>query len=257
MAIRAVLCLILLAAASPAQWKRHVETLERGRVDSPPARDLDYFKVDPCSRSDKSDQFTPCEEPPSEEEIQRRAQTRTDLRVVGKIGSFTVYDVEYFFALDYPGPHMRLTLVEAPGHRFHEICIQEKLPSGTLFPTKIFQAGKQPVLSLTYDEGGMYHNLVERLFAISGGVAVLLDLGPVVRAAEGALPQGMGQFQSAFDFKSLVYSIGTERLDAKAGLKVACCEGRIEVPFRIEKGIVVAGKAQYIPEWPPGSGKRN
>jgi len=250
MVIRAALCMVLFAAASPAQWKRYAETYERGGIDSPLAHDLQYFRVHPCSRSDKKDRFTYCEEPPSEAELQRRAQTRTNLRVVGKIGDFTIYDLEYFLGFDYPGPHMRSTLVETPGHQFHEIYIEESLSGGTLFPTEILKAGQQPVIKLKYDDGGMYHIVIESYFVILDGVPVLLSFGPVERAAEEAVPDGMRTYQpaSGVNFTSLVYSIGTERLDANVGPKVACCDGQVTVPFRIEKGLVVAGKAEYSPE---------
>jgi hypothetical protein len=243
MVIRAALCMLLIAAAVPAQWKRYSESDEPGAVDSPPAHDLRYFRVDPCSRNDEKERFGYCE---PDGETQRWARTRTNLRTVGKIGDFTIYDLEYFLDIGYPGPHLRSVLVETPGHLFHEIYLQESL-SGVIFPTEILKAGQQPVIKVKWDDNGNCHIVYEKYFVILGDVAALLSFGPAIRAAEKALPRGKRTYQpmSEFNLKSLVYSIGTERVDA-IGQKVACCDGHISVPFRIEEGLVVAGKAEFV-----------
>jgi hypothetical protein len=242
--------MVLLAAAAPAQWKRYAETYQGGGTDSPPTHSLQYFRVHPCSRSDKKDRFTYCEEPPSEAEIQRRVQTRTNLRVVGEIGEFTIYDLEYFLGVSEPGPDMKSVLVETPGHQFHEILVQEGSYPGILFPTEIVKAGQQPVIKARYEDGGMDRTSIERYFVILEGVAMLLDFGPVGRAAEQAVPSGSRTYNPSqvFDFTSLTYSVGTELEGRNVIPRMACCDGRVDVPFRIEKGTVVAGKAEYTPE---------
>jgi hypothetical protein len=257
MVIRAALCIILFAMACPAQWKRYAD-LVGGVNDSPPAHGLQYFKVDPCSRSDKEDRIADCEEPPSKAEVQRRAGTRTNLRVAGKIGDFTIYDLEYFRGLDYPGPHLRSVLVETPSHQFHEILVQERTVPGTLFPTKIVKAGQEPVIGAKCDDGGMYHSVDEHYFVMLDGVAVLLDFDTVIHAAEAILPRGVFTYQpmTIFDFTSLMYSIGTEGPGPIISAKMGCCSGRVTVPFRVEKGIVLAGKAVFDPDWNPFGAKR-
>ncbi len=186
MVIRVALCMVLFAAACPAQWKRYAETYERGGIDSPLAHDLQYFRVHPCSRSDKKDRFTYCEEPPSEAETPTAGSDPHEPPIVGKIGDFTIYDLEYFLGFDYPGPHMRSTLVETPGHQFHEIYMQESLSGGTLFPTEILKAGQQPVIKLKYDDGGMYHIVIESYFVILDGVRGAADFGPVDSRCRGS-----------------------------------------------------------------------
>jgi len=244
MVIRVALCMVLFAAACPAQWKRYSESDEPGAVASPPAHDLGYFDLDPCSRNDEKERFGYCE---PDGETQRWARTRTNLRIVGKIGDFTIHELEYFLDIGYPGPHLRSVLVETPGHVFHEIYLQESL-SGVIFPTEILRAGQQPVIKVKWDDNGNYHIVYEKYFVILDGAAVLLDFGPAIRAAEKAVPMGDRTYQpmSEFNLKSLVYTIGTERLDANIGQKVACCNGHISVPFRIEKGLVVAGRAEFV-----------
>lgn len=257
MVIRVALCMVLFAAAVPAQWKRYSETFGGGGTDAPPAHDLQYFKVHPCSRSDKKDRIADCPSHPSEEELQWRASTRTEPRIAGKIGDFTVYDLEYFLDGGAPGPQMRSVLVETSSRQFHEVLFQESTTLGTLFPTEILKAGQQLVIKVKYDDGGNYHFINERYFVMLDGVAVLLDFGPVIRAAEEALPSGFSTYQPAteFDFKTLMYSIATVG-PGGIGSKIDCCVGRVTVPFRIEKGLVVAGKAVFDPDWNPFDARR-
>jgi len=246
MAIRVALCAMLIVSAAPAQWKRYVHTLEGGGNDSPPPHDLRYFRADPCLRGDKNDRVTKCGDEPSGADLEQRSKTRTNLRLVGKIGAFTIYDMEYLFDLDYPGPHMRSVLVETPRHEVHEIIVQEKVPNGTLFPSKILPAGRQRVLSVRFDSGGMHHDVAEDLFVVLPSGEVLLDLKPVIQAAREAVPRGMeiDPRSSYCDLKALVFR-GTTGPDSMVS---PYCEGHVEVPFRIEHGRVLAGKAAYYPQ---------
>jgi hypothetical protein len=52
----------------------------------------------------------------------------------------------------------------------------------------------------------------------------------------------------AIQFRIVLFEIRAEKRDANVGPKVACCEGRVEVPFRIERGRVIAGGAKFYPE---------
>jgi hypothetical protein len=95
MLLRVVLCVIVIATTAPAEWKRYVHMPHGEWSDSPPAHDLAYFRLDPCLRSDVKDRILQCGQPPSKEDLEERAKaTHSDLSVVGKIGAFTVYDVE-------------------------------------------------------------------------------------------------------------------------------------------------------------------
>jgi hypothetical protein len=103
------------------------------RSDSPPAHDLAYFRVDPCSRSDPNDRVLQCGQQPTPMELNQRLKTRTKLRVVGKVGAFTIYDLLYFFSTGRPDPGMRSVLIETAPNQFHEIHVRDRTSWGTLF----------------------------------------------------------------------------------------------------------------------------
>jgi hypothetical protein len=229
MAIRFALCVILIATAARAEWKRYVQMPHGHWADSPPVHDLAYFKVDPCLRSDTSDRVLQCDQRPSPAELIRQSRTRTKLRTVGKIGAFTIYDFEYFFSGLPPGPGMRSVLVETAPNQFHEIHVEQWTP----LPTQILYVPQQPVIKVKYDDGGNYRSVNEDYFVIVDNEAALLDFEPVFQAAEKVTPRDMVMWQpmSRWDFKSFVFHIQTEKRHPTIGPKVACCMGRIEVPF--------------------------
>jgi hypothetical protein len=99
------------------------------------------------------------------------------------------------------------------------------------------------------EDGGNAHIVIEDYIAISKDGAALLDFAPVFEAVSKVVPGDLVTYQptSEFDFKSLRFRIRTEKRNLNIGAKVGCCEGRVEVPFRIEHGRVVEGKAEYFP----------
>src|SRR5581483_934863 len=99
MALRYALCMLLLTVTASAAWKRYLHTIDGGdRTDSPAVRNLSYFQVDPCSRTGRNGQvLTSCNVQPDAAELEHRLKTKTEVRVVGQIGSMTLYDIDYYF----------------------------------------------------------------------------------------------------------------------------------------------------------------
>ena len=233
MASRYILYVILLATTAFGQWKRYSRLDFGGGSDSPPPHALAYFQADPCSRTGQEDRVAQCNEHPSAAELEHRRKTHTDLQVIGKIGALTVYDLYYYFPdVDPDRPGMRSILVGATRQQLHEIHVADNSPLGTLFPTEILHVGNQGILKVKADDGGNFH-----------------IVKPVFDAAKKAVPNHMVTYQptSQFDFDAPLFRIQTEKRDVNIGPKVACCEGRVEVPFRIERGLVIAGQATYFP----------
>jgi hypothetical protein len=249
MLVRYALCLIGVATSALAEWTRHVTMPHGAFSDSPPAHSLAYFRAHPCARSDPKDRFLQCNQHPSAAELARQLRMQAKVRRVGKVGTFTIYDLEYFFDGDELGPGLKSVLVQTAPNQLHEIRVQGNQPQGTFFPTEILAVGQQLLVKVKWDDGGNYHIVYEDYFAILKSGALLLDFKPVFQAASEVTPSDMITYQpmSHYDFKSLVFNIATEKRDV-VGRKVACCQGRVEVPFRIDQGRVVVGEAKYFPD---------
>jgi hypothetical protein len=252
MILRCAVCILLMTATTRADWKRYLNARDGSEEvpnDSPPAHDLAYFRHHPCARSNPSDRILPCADTPSE--IEDRLTTHTTVRLVGRIDAFTVYELLYFSSAHKSQPYLRSVLVETSPNQLHEIHLQEADGSGmTLFPAEILKAGQQSIIRLKFDDGGMYHIFYEDYFVVSPAGAALLDFKPVFDAADRAAPHGMSTYQpmSRFDFAALIFHIQTEKDDPNVSRKMKCCEGRVEVPFTIQGGRVLAGTAKYFPE---------
>lgn len=184
--------------------------------------------------------------------MEQRSKTRVVVSLVGTIGALSVYDVEYVFDPgDITRPNIRSVIVGTVPRGFHEIRVQTNGPLTTFFPLEILKAGSpQPIVKVKMDDGGNYHAVIEDYFVISEQGAIRLDFKSLFEAASKAIPSDMMMFQPTwrYDFDALVFHSETEKHDVTIGRKVACCEGRVEVPFRVEDGRVVAGEAKYYPD---------
>src|SRR5580704_14596727 len=98
MLMRLSMCIALIGTSAFAGWLRQADGEKGGFTDSPPPHPLGYFLVDPCLRPDTDPLGRDLEctwagaPPPSRTELERRANTRTDLVEVGRIGDLTIYD---------------------------------------------------------------------------------------------------------------------------------------------------------------------
>jgi len=245
MVIRVAVCLILAALTAPAQWQRYVNTERGAWTDKPIAHNPAYFRIDPCARTDEKIALLQCNPYPSAEELKGRLKMRTDLEVVGTIGSFTIYDL-FYLDPDLPDPFARSVLVKTAPNQLHEIHIGA---NSVRFGAEIVEAGQQHIIKVKYEDEGNLRFVNEYYFVILKEGAVLLDFAPVIEAASKAPSSDMVTYQptSKFDLDSLVFRIQTERRDITLGEKVSCCEGRVEAPFKLEHGRVIPGVAKYFP----------
>jgi hypothetical protein len=176
-------------------------------------------------------------------------KTHTTVRLVGRIGAFTVYELLYFSGPESQA-YLRSVLVETAPRQLHEINVQEAASPMALFPAEILRIRQQSIVRVAFDDGGMDRIFYEDDVIISQGGTVLLNFEPVYKAASLAVPKGMDTYQptTKIDFESLLFTIETEKTSRNVGAKMACCEGHIEVPFDIKEGRVIAGKGKYFPQ---------
>jgi len=154
MLLRFALCFLLIATAASAEWKRYVHMPHGEWADSPPSHDLAYFRLDPCLRSDVKDRILQCS-------AESAKTMHTDLSVVGKIGAFTIYDLEYIINEGDASSRVRSVLIESAPHQLHEIHVRGNMPLGTLFPSEILNTGQLSVIKVKFDDGGIYHDVYE------------------------------------------------------------------------------------------------
>ena len=168
------LAFLLAASTVFGQWNRYVQTITGERTDSPPFHTLQYFKIDPCLRTGSNERILGCGSgSPTKAELDRLAKTRTDLKLVGKIGPFTIYDLYYFYCYDdscYDDKRVRgerSILVGSGSNQFHEIEFTGR--GGAIYSSEILKVGSQQVLKTKSDDGGSYHFVYEDYFAFVNG----------------------------------------------------------------------------------------
>ena len=120
---------------------------------------------------------------------------------------------------------------------------------GTFVPTQVIRVGDYSILRVRYDDVGNLRLFAESYYIVSGSGVVRLDFAPVFQAA-AAVPSDMVVYgpMSGLDFKSLVFHAWTEKRHPTVSAKLACCQGRVEVPFTITHERVIPGVAKYDPD---------
>ena len=237
-------CLI----AQDGPWIRQIGISEYGYSAPANAHPLAYYQMDPCLRNDPKDRISQCTPQPGKYDLELLRETRAKLRLVGRIGVFQIYELEYF-AAGQEVAGIRSVLIGTSQRQLHEVHVQVNT-SGSFLPTQIVQSGdRQLLVKVKWDDGGIYHGVYEDYLVLSGAKFIRLDLRPLSDAAAKAVPPGFLTYQpaSGYDLKTMTYRISTERKGLNVGPKVGCCEGHIDVPFKIVEGRVIPGKATFHP----------
>jgi hypothetical protein len=211
--------------------------MEYGRPRLIQPRKLAEFQTHPCSRRASGIRYLDCAE----------KQFEAKVREIGRIENFKVFSIDYWMGAK-KFHAARIVALGPSIDQLYEIANDENLPLGTLFPASI--VGRQPqIILVRFDDGGNYHSVLESYFVITKSRQVVrLDFSPVFSAAETAIPDDMILYHptTAFDVIGKKLTISTERRKVNVGRKAACCEGHVEVNFRIDDGQVTASKAQYF-----------
>jgi hypothetical protein len=118
--------LLLVAVVLPvaAEWDRQIITPKGVRMDTPKPHPLSYFTRYPGLRDEDNDLCYLC--PPEKrlaEAKQRKA--RGEVRLVGKIRGYSIYDVLYFFD-EEPLPRWKSILVRTQPNQYREIWHYQK-----------------------------------------------------------------------------------------------------------------------------------
>jgi len=252
MQIRLIPCIALIATTAFAGWQRQVDSAKGGFTDSPPPHPLAYFLVDPCQRpsTDAIVRALECTwdgaPPPSAAEQERRAQTQTDLREIGKIGQFTIYDLWYSRSGSNSEPDVRAVLAKTAADQYREIDVH--IRRGDTFPgSEIITLGGEPLLVVKSHDGGNHDRIDEVLYIFGESGAEQVDFKAVRKAATELIPQNMSIRTATDDFKAMTYVVETYRNDLNLPPVSVTQRARIIVTYRFADGRAVVTGAKFEP----------
>ena len=231
-------------AAHAAGWSRLVLTPKGERVDRPVEHPLPYFTSYPWLRDEDGDVCYLCT-PAQKTEAAKNLKGTADVRLIGTVKGFPIYDVLYQVSDEDDGPRWKSILVETTPHAFTEIFHEQK-NQGTINPSFLIEAGAEMVLGVVDQQYRMTE--AEYYWWFDFDHAVLLDFKPVWDAAKKAVPEGTRVFSAhvkgKLAFPRGIIEVGTWPPD----LWHCCAEvGVVKVSFEIKAGIVVVREAHYAP----------
>lgn len=99
-----------------AKWERRTLTLKGERVDTPDPHPLSYFTRYPSLRDEDGDFCHLC--PPDKAlALAKQQKERAEVRLIGKIRGFAIYDVLYYFG-DEQEPGWKSILVQTQTNQY-------------------------------------------------------------------------------------------------------------------------------------------
>jgi hypothetical protein len=235
-----ILCLLIAASANGQVWQRHVQSGKGETFDTPAAHPLAYFTRDPFLRDDGDDDCADCT-PAGKARVHSQHRFSTEVRRVGELHGFAIYDVFYRFDdhVDKVEIDWKSILVQVAPGRFREIYHLQ--PTAALIgPSTLMKSGSEEILATRDLIPGTGNYSYEDYFWFSSAGPVRIDTGAINKAVQSVLPTGSAIWKGGgFDMKSLSYhsSVWKEG-DAN------CCPsgGSVDVKFRLEGGgLIVTG----------------
>jgi hypothetical protein len=236
-----LLLLVVMAIPSAAEWERRVITPKGERMDTPKPHPLSYFTRYPWLRDEDDELCFPC---PPEKKLAaaKQKKARGDVRLVGRIHDFTIYDVLYFFD-ENAAPDWKSILVSKEPDKYHEIWHYQRNEGG-VWPSFLVNVGQDTLLGL--EDDCYRQEVLQEYFWFSEDGPVRVDFSPVWRAAKSVAPKG-----------SKVWVGYDGRIDLPAGrMRVGlirdpdwrCCStGVVEVKFELKAGQFRIQGQRFLP----------
>jgi hypothetical protein len=221
-----------------AAWDRRVETQSGGWTDAPIPHSLAYFKASSCVGRAPNERGSGRECEPQ----------RTTFTEVGSFGQWKIYDLNYYFAETPDEKDCKSVLVQTAPGEFREIFFQERGQPGSLISaTFVMELGDSKVVYSRYDVPGRYAIFEEYFLAMSANGSKLMHMEPLLNAAKKQVPANSMIYmpQSEFDFQEMTWTVETEPTDTNSSAKVACCDGKVTVRFKVERNAFVPISAKY------------
>jgi hypothetical protein len=244
---------LLLAAVlnlrADAVWQRHVLTGKGERTDLAAPHTLEYFTRYPMLR-EETDPFCYLCTPEKRLSEAKKYKVKTELRYIGTIHRFAIYDL--FYRFNKPSdPDWKMILVKSGPDEFREIyhCEPTQVDARAV-RSSIVIVSREGVLSCVYWVGGNKGWHTDDYYWFDEAGPHPLHLTPVTDAAQSMLPKGY-ELWPCTDGRALDSSAKLRWWVQKKGDWGCCSGGEVEVHFKLDHGRVVVTRTRYDPEGGP------
>lgn len=244
-----VLVMLFATLAHASLWQRHVQSGKGDSFDSPRPHPLAYFTRNPFLRDD-ADQFCSACTQSDKAAMRSRHKFRTEVRKVGKLYGFTVYDVFYSFDDDIATKQIdwKSILVEVSPGQFREIYHLQPI-AGQIKPSFFLKVGAEEILVTRDLIPGTGNNYYEDYFWLSPSGAARIDIEAIIKAVQSVLPPGLGVWNGGG------LHIGALRYHMRVWKESDshCCPtgGSVDIRFRLDGSRIVVTSKRYDPRVEP------
>jgi hypothetical protein len=240
---------LLLAAVlnlrADAVWQRHVLTGKGERTDQAKPHPLEYFTRYPMLR-EETDPFCYRCAPEKRLSEAKKYKVKTELRYIGTIHGFVIYDL--FYRFNSPSdPYWKMILVKSGPNAFREIYHCEPWDIyARAVRSSIVIVSREAVLSAQYWDGGNKGGHTDDYYWFNETGPHPLDLTPVIAAAQSALPKGY-LLWAWTDGRALDSSAKLRWWVQKKPAWMCCDGGEVVVHFKLDHGHAIVTQTHYDP----------
>jgi hypothetical protein len=224
---------VAAAASGPTPWQRMLVSGKGASFDTPGVYSLSYFTHDPFLRDDGDDFCGACT-PQDKTAARTQHKFKTELKKVGALNGYAIYDVSYFF-----DDHVSIRQVDwksilvavSPG-RYREIYHLQP-PAAQITPSFLMMAGAEEILATRNLIPGTGNQYDEAYWWFGPDGPVRIDIESISDLLPSILPAGYGVWKGGglnmktLTFRSSVWKPG----DAN------CCPagGAVTSRFRLDR----------------------
>jgi hypothetical protein len=168
----------------PAPWKRHVMTSKGDWFDTPASHPLAYFTEYPALLDESGDFCYLCTAEKRLAAARSAREPRAEVRLVGKVGKLSIYDVYYRFRSE-GSVDWKSILVKAGPETFREIyhCQPTQVDARAL-PSALIRVGTEVLLQSRYFIGGNRGMVEEDYYSFRQSGPIRVDVPKGIKDRE-------------------------------------------------------------------------
>jgi hypothetical protein len=229
--------LVLLTCAPMLAWERRVALRGTDWIDTPTLHSLEFFKTNRC-----------VDHAPMERRLDQSCKPdRIDLKQVGIVGKWVIYDLTYY---DSTGEvDAESVLVQTGPQQVREILYRDcEEGRGSTTKTAVLHISGTTMAYSRYDRAEEYGVWsAEYFFSFRSRGDKVMRLEPLVRAGQKQLPDELAVFvpKSEVDFHDFTWTAGVYYANPQMPVRYPCCVGSVTVRLKIARGQFVPISAEY------------